>query len=331
MSLKVIKAGLLDTVQDTGRWGYQYLGVNVSGAMDRFSAQLANALLGKELNQPVIEMHFPAATYQFLEPAIICLAGADFSPTVNGELIPIHQPVSVPKDAILTCKAWKAGARCYLATLSSITIDSWLNSYSTATKVGVGGYKGRALQEGDVIGLTPTGAIPSAIPAATVAPLHWTAEGVHFHCPEMQFVVGNEWYELSTAMQRQFLNQSFAISSSSDRIGYRLVGEPLHTKQPISLVSAAVCFGTIQLLPNGQLVVLMADHQTTGGYPRIGHVISAHLPHLAQANPGDTFRFALTNTKAAEEKLVAQQKYLVQLQNACKFKIENQLHAAYGS
>ena len=327
MSLSIIKAGLLDTVQDTGRWGYQHLGVNVSGAMDRFSAQLANALLGKELNEPVIELHFPAATFQFQEPTIICLAGADFLPTINGEAIPLHQPVAVAKDAVLTFKGWKSGARCYLSTIHPWKLKRWLGSSSTSYKLGVGGLNGRPLKAGDVIDFEKTVHIPIRSQTTSIQPLHWMAEGVHIPFEEVQFVIGNEWYELNTAMQTQFLNQVFTISLASDRMGYRLMGAPLYTETPMQIVSSAVSYGTIQLLPNGQLIVLMADHQTTGGYPRIGHVIAAHLPRLAQARPLDTFRFALTNNTVAEEKLEAQQKYLVQLQNACKFKIENLLHA----
>ncbi|WP_066405837.1 biotin-dependent carboxyltransferase family protein [Flavisolibacter tropicus] len=328
MSLKVIKAGLLDTIQDTGRWGYQHLGVNVNGAMDRFSAQLANALLGKTLNEPVIEMHFPAATIQFQEATVICLTGADFTPTINGKPIPLNQPVAVSKEAVLAFKALQAGARCYLATLQSLQLTPWLGSYSTAYKVGAGGYEGRPLQKEDVLAFTNAINIEPLLQGQVMMPLHWAAEGVHTRFEEVQFTIGNEWYELNTTMQTQFLNQVYTIAPASDRMGYRLVGAALHTEQSISLISSAVSFGTIQLLPNGQLVVLMADHQTTGGYPRIGHVITAHLPHLAQAKPNDSFRFALTNNHVAEEKLLAQHKYLVQLQNACKFKIENRLHAA---
>ena len=327
MSLNIIKAGLLDTVQDIGRWGYQHLGVNVSGAMDRFSAQLANALLGKELNAPIIEMHFPAATLNFLETTVICLTGADFSPSLNGKPIPLHQPVVVARGAVLAFKGWKSGARCYLATLHPWKLESWLGSCSTSYKLGAGGLNGRPLKEGDVIDFVETGPVPLLSQTTAVHPLPWMAEGVHTTFDEVQFVIGNEWYELNTAMQTQFLNQIFTISLASDRMGYRLIGAPLYTENPLQLVSSAVSYGTIQLLPNGQLIVLMADHQTTGGYPRIGHVITAHLPRLAQALPLGTFQFALTNNRVAEEKLEAQYKYLSQLQNACKFKIENLLHA----
>src|SRR5690348_5327335 len=134
MSLKIIKAGLLDTVQDLGRHGFGHQGINPSGAMDRFSASLGNALLGKELNAPVIEMHFPAAKIHFQTEAVICLAGADFTPLIDGNEIHIHQPVAVNKNAVLSFTRIRNGARCYLALLNELRIESWLNSYSTNLK-----------------------------------------------------------------------------------------------------------------------------------------------------------------------------------------------------
>ena len=124
-----------------------------------------------------------------------------------------------------------------------------------------------------------------------------------------------------------FLNNSFKVTPVSDRMGYRLHGDALEQKTNEQLVSSAVNFGTIQLLPNGQLITLMADHQTTGGYPRIGHIISAHLPKLAQMSPNEELKFAMTNVKAAEEKLAAQQQYLTALQNTCNLKMQNWLNA----
>ena len=110
-------------------------------------------------------------------------------------------------------------------------------------------------------------------------------------------------------------------------MGYRLGGDPLEQNSNEQLISSAVTFGTVQLLPNGQLIILMADHQTTGGYPRIAHVISAHLPKLAQMNPNEELKFAMTDVKSAEEKFAAQQQYLIALQNTCNLKMQNWLNA----
>jgi antagonist of KipI len=120
------------------------------------------------------------------------------------------------------------------------------------------------------------------------------------------------------ASKQGFLENNFLIHPSSDRMGYQLKGAPLALERPLELVSSAVSFGTVQLLPNGQLIVLMADHQTTGGYPRIAHVVSAHLPKLAQLRPCDTIQFKLMDHNAAERMLVSRQKELHILQRSCR-------------
>ena len=323
MSLKIIKAGLLDTVQDGGRYGFQHLGINPGGAMDRFSASLANALLGKELTAPVIELHFPAAQIRFQKKAVICLAGADFSPVLNGEEIAVNQPIAVKENAVLSFKAKRSGARCYLSLLNALDLEPWLNSYSTNLKAAVGGFRGRRLQKDDEI---PFGNLAFGL-EQPFALLPWRYSLPESRNNEVGFVPGPEWSWLNTKNQTLFLNGTFTLSPSSDRMGYRLQGEALEQERREPLLSSAVRFGTVQLLPNGQLIVLMADHQTTGGYPRIANVVRAHLPKLAQMNVGEQFRFVMTTVEEAEEKYLAQQKYLQDVQIACKLKIQNWFNA----
>lgn len=315
---------MFDTVQDAGRYGYQHLGINPGGAMDRHAASLANALLGKTLNSPVIELHFPAAVMRFEQACVVCLAGADFSPLVDDLPVPLHQPFVVAAGSVLQFKAVRNGARCYLAVLNELLLPKWLNSYSTNLKVGAGGYQGRRLVKGDELRFAPLQNL-KLNEAVTTLPWRYS-EGMD-SANEVEFIPGNEWNWLNTKSQTVFLNEAFTITPASDRMGYRLQGEVLIPEKNDSLVSSAVCFGTVQLLPNGQLIVLMADHQTTGGYPRIGHVISAHLPRLAQKKPGDKINFVLTNLAAAEEKRVQQQTSLQHLQNTCALNLQNWLHA----
>jgi antagonist of KipI len=134
---------------------------------------------------------------------------------------------------------------------------------------------------------------------------------------EIGFIPGNEWDQLSAAARDAFTQNNFLIHPSSDRMGYQLSGGPLMMDRPVEMVSSAVSFGTVQLLPGGQMIVLMADHQTTGGYPRIAHVISAHLPKLAQLRPCDNIQFKRMDISAAEILLAAQQKEIHILQRAC--------------
>lgn len=323
MSLKIIKAGLLDTVQDLGRYGYQHQGINPGGAMDRFSAQLANALLGKELNAPVIEMHYPAPQIQFQKKTVICLTGADFKPMINGKEISLHQPISVGANTVLAFKEKLRGARCYLSILPALTIEHWLHSSSTNLKAAAGGYKGRALQKGDEIEFTQV----AFTLEKEVVSLPWKYRADENTTNEIKFIPGPEWNWLNTKNQTHFLNNAFIITPSSDRMGYRLGGESLEQALKEQLISSAVNFGTVQLLPNGQLIVLMADHQTTGGYPRIATVLSAYLPKLAQMSAGEELKFVMTNIEAAEEKWMAQQKLVTHLQNTCKLKLQNWLDA----
>ena len=293
MSLEIIRTGILDTIQDCGRQGFQHLGINPDGAMDRFSAQLANALLGKELSSPVIEMHFPAAQIRFEKDAVICLSGADFSPSVNDEPVPCHHPLIVSKNSVLKFNRLLTGARCYLSVWNELDMKPWMNSYSTNLKAGIGGWNGNALQKNDRIGFKKQTAMTSLLKGRSFLILPWKSMDIVDSRNEIEFIIGSEWFWLTKEAQESFQNNWYQISNEADRMGYRLASGKLELKTEEQLISSAVSFGTVQMLPSGQLIILMADHQTTGGYPRIAHIISAHLPILAQKKPNDVVKFVL--------------------------------------
>jgi antagonist of KipI len=150
-----------------------------------------------------------------------------------------------------------------------------------------------------------------------ILPWRVNTEKIYQHPHEIGVIPGHEWAWLPDTSRRSFMENNYLIHPSSDRMGYQLSGAPLSLEQPLELVSSAVSFGTVQLLPGGQLIVLMADHQTTGGYPRIAHVVSAHLPKLAQLRPSDTIQFKLMDLESAEQLLVSRQKELHILQRSC--------------
>lgn len=135
-------------------------------------------------------------------------------------------------------------------------------------------------------------------------------------------IEGKEFEWLTKESKEVFKTCSFKVLGMADRMGYRLAGKPLQLDNKTQLVSSGVAFGTVQLLPNGQLIVLMADHQTTGGYPRLANVISAHLPALAQMKPNDQFEFLFTNVETAEYKLLKQYRYLLSVQHASSLKMQ---------
>jgi antagonist of KipI len=331
MNLRIIKSGVLDTIQDLGRYGWQHLGINPAGAMDRFSAQLANILVGNDPGLPVIELHFPAASFFFERPALIAISGADFNAVLNGEDIPVDQPVLVNKYSVLQFQRLNKGARAYLAIEGGLEMDQWLDSYSTHLKAAAGGYSGRSLQTDDEIRLSSSINWGPYLHGKEFYLLPWQASTDWEKQPgvEINILLGKEWARLTEASQKQLLQQTFTLTPQSDRMGYRLQGEPLQLESKEEMISTAVNFGTLQLLPNGQLTILMADHQTTGGYPRVGHVISAHHSKLAQVRPGEPVRFSLMDHQQAEELFIQQQKHLQQIRNACQLKLEHFIHALH--
>lgn len=329
MSLRIIKAGVLDTIQDMGRYGFQYLGINPTGAIDKFSTQVANALVGNDPQQAVIEMHFPAPVFLFQQPALIALSGADFSASINGETIPSNHPIVVTKNCVLQFHEPLHGSRNYLAIQSGFKMTKWLNSNSTHLKAKAGGFFGRAFQKDDEIYFNQT--IPSSFLKnhEEFFVLPWQAD-VNWHDPsysdEVFVLTGNEWGRLTEASKKKFLSEEFSVGLNSDRMGYRLNVGSLETTIKDEVISSAVNFGTIQLLPGKQLIMLMADHQTTGGYPRLAHIISAHHSKIAQMRAGEKINFRLTDVQTAENLLLEQHKLLTQLQEACKFKLEEFFH-----
>jgi antagonist of KipI len=321
MAFSIIKPGLLDTIQDMGRSGFGSWGVNPGGAMDPYAAEVANLLVGNDKQEAVVEIHFPGPQILFEQNTLISVTGADFCPMINDERIPVWQPVVVRKNTVLHFPSLISGSRCYLSVHGGYCMKKWLRSYSTLLQAGIGGWEGRPLKKGDELpynentiyfaGLLKEEKNHSALPWRV------NVENIYHYPHEIGFIPGMEWTKLSPASKRQFLEDNFLIHPSSDRMGYQLKGSPLIMDQPTTLLSSAVSFGTVQLLPSGQLIVLMADHPTTGGYPRIAHVVSAHLSKLAQLRPSDTIQFKMMDLQTAEQLLANRQKEMHILQRAC--------------
>jgi antagonist of KipI len=321
MAFSIIKPGLLDTIQDMGRHGYSNWGVNPGGAMDIYAAQVANLLVGNDKHEAVIEIHFPGPQILFEQNTLIAITGADFSPMVNDELIPRWQPVVVRKNTVLHFPSLVRGGRCYLSVHGGYCLKKWLNSYSTSLKAGAGGWNGMPLKKGDELPFNESNIYFAGLlkdqSDFEVLPWRVNIDKIYEFPHEIGFIPGHEWPLLPASAHNTFVENNYIIHPSSDRMGYQLSGSPIFPDKPLELVSSAVSFGTVQLLPDGQLIVLMADHQTTGGYPRIAHVITAHLPKLAQLRPSDTVQFKQMDLETAEQLLVSRQKELHILQRSC--------------
>lgn len=324
MSICVVKGGMLDTIQDHSRDGYAYLGINPGGAMDRVAMQVANALVGNAPGTAVVEMHFPAADLLFEEAALVALAGADAEVRVNDIPVPTLHPVAIQKGAVLSIGKRKTGARLYLAVQGGLDIAPWLNSYSTHLKAVTGGYEGRRLLKGDRLTLAQP--FRYAFQNKTVEVFPWSANVAELYSDELiHFVPGAQYGLLDEFSLEKLHTHPCRISRESDRMGYRLQTETLHLTQYKECISSAVVRGTIQMLPNGQLIILMADHQTTGGYPVIGYVAAADLSSLAQKQAGEFFRLKEIHLSSAENFIYQQQMNLQQLQNACTLRLQEYL------
>jgi antagonist of KipI len=321
MSLEIIRSGVLDTVQDAGRHGYSKWGINVGGAMDRYAAGVANVLTGNDMNAAVIEMHFPAPHIKFLNDSLISVTGADFNPFIDEEQVPNWQPIVVRKDGVLSFKRKMWGTRCYLSIHGELRLASWLGSKSTNLKIAAGGFGGKPLKKGDRLLVDSHKYLIQASAMFTTLPWRVNAHAVYEEANTIFIIDGNEWSWLSPESQQRLLSESLAIDSTSDRMGYYLKHDPLRYNTQLQLISAGVSFGTIQGLPDGRLIVLMADHQTTGGYPRIAHVASAHLPKLAQLGANDRIHFQKVSMEVAENMVFSLRQDLNGLQQSCRMKL----------
>ena len=324
MSIRIIKQGIADSMQDTGRYGYQHMGINPGGAMDTLAAQKANLLVGNDVNEAVIEIHFPASSFLFTRDAVIAMSGADFSAAVNDIPVPVNTTLIVAKNSLLQFKKINNGARIYLAAKGGFDIPKWLGSYSTNVVAGIGGFNGRFLKKDDEILLRQNDDLSELLTKNSFIELSLKADSANFYSsPDIiRIIKGNEWDWLTEGSKQKYINSPFIITPQSNRMGYRMHGEALQTITNRQLISTAVTNGTIQLLPNGQLIILMADHQTTGGYPRIGHVIAVDIPMLAQMHMNSAIRFRFIDIKEAEDLFINQQDYLLRLKNECNFYLD---------
>ncbi|MFT3745714.1 MAG: biotin-dependent carboxyltransferase family protein [Pyrinomonadaceae bacterium] len=297
MSILIRKPGILTTIQDTGRHGFRKFGINPGGAMDQTAARLANIILCNDENAAVIEAHFPAPEIVFEDDTLVALGGADFAPGLDGIAVENWRCFNAEKGSTLRFKNKNAGNRCYIAVRGGVDVEKWLGSASTSLTASIGGYKGRKLEAGDRISINAV-SFDKRFAGRRVSP---SLIPMYRPFPTVRVVPCAEFTYLSSNGLDLLEFQDFTISHQSNRMGFRLTGSPIALDHPLELVSSAVCFGTIQLLPDGQLIVLMADHQTTGGYPRLAQVISRDLPLIAQLGANEKVAFYFVDVAHAEE------------------------------
>lgn len=327
MSLLIEAPGLLTTVQDLGRQGYQHLGITPGGAMDEVSHRMANLLVGNPAGAATLEITLAGPTVRFEADALIALCGADLSPTLEGLPLPRWRPVLVPRGSLLRFGQPREGCRCYLAVAGGFQIPAVLGSLSTHLSAGFGGFQGRPLKSGDRLDFGPH--------PRKLDPSLWEAlrqEGRPFGAPDwfapwfreldfvrpatLRFISGPQWASLTAASGEAFFEETFRVAPQADRMGIRMLGPRLALAQPLEMVSSGVATGTIQLPPDGSPILLMADRQTTGGYPRLGELASVDLPRAAQLRPGDTLRFAAISLAEAQQLYLDREARFLELERA---------------
>lgn len=297
MSIRVLRPGLLTTVQDLGRWGKQRYGVVVGGAMDSFALRMANLLVGNEENAAALEMTLLGPTLRFEQDALVALCGGEFHPTLDDHPMSTWRPAFIKKGTTFHCGSAVTGCRGYLAVAGGIEVPLVLGSHSTYLRGNFGGYAGRALQEGDRLAMNEQALAVSPNPSpwgiGSLAP-------AYNDNPTIRVILGSEFDWLAPRSQEQLFAAEFEVTPQSDRMGYRLSGPQLEFTVPRELISEAVCPGVIQVPADGQPILLMADCATTGGYPKVGCVASVDLPLAAQLRPGTKLRFAAVSLAQAQ-------------------------------
>jgi biotin-dependent carboxylase-like uncharacterized protein len=322
MGIRVRQPGLLTTVQDTGRFGEYALGMPPSGAMDVFSYQVGNYLVGNEDGAAGLEMTYLGPELVFTQDAVIAITGAEMPPKINGEEAPTWEVIAVEAGDVLSFDYLRSGARSYLAVAGGIDVPIFMHSRSTYTLIGLGGLEGRALQEGDELEVGEGGDRSERVGMAVDEDKLPT----YSRETELRVIIGLASYRLTEESMEEFLNTTWTVTPDADRVGYRYRGGELKFVEreqpagagadPANVVDFGYPIGSIQVPGGVEPIVLMNDAVTGGGYATIGTVISADRDRLAQTKTNDKTRFRSVELDEALEAREERRQLMVQIKQA---------------
>ncbi len=301
--LKVIRAGLYTSVQDGGRIGLRQSGISYCGALDKPALQIANLLVGNAPDAAALEITLGQCCFEFEQDGWFALTGAGCDAKLDDAAVWTGWRLPVKAGQRLTLKRPVHGMRSYLAITGGIDVPQVMDSYSTDLKIGMGGFEGRLLKDGDCLPICPGG--HSFMEAQGVKQLLWNNR--------VRALPGPEYHEFDQASQDALWRLPWQLSPQSNRMGYRLQGQKLQRTTDREMVSHGLLPGVIQVPHNGQPIILMNDAQTTGGYPRIACIIEADMYHLAQIPLGQPIHFVPCTLEEALEARRVQKQYLEQL------------------
>jgi len=303
-SIRVVKPGWCTTVQDLGRHGYQHYGVSVSGAMDRLGLVIANRLVNNPDVAAALEITIVGPELVFEEAAVLAITGADLSPAIDGQSVPLWTTLAIQAGSRMTFGRRRTGARSYIAVAGTLDIPSRWGSRSTHISSGTGGFNGRALLADDLLRVNVDQRARPLI-GAMLAP---DSRPLYVDAPTLRVIAGPQ--HMNAAALSVLTATPYRLTSQSNRMGYRLEGQRLHEDPSPPRLSDGTAMGALQIPPDGSPILLMADRPTTGGYPKIATVISADLPQAAQLQPGDTLTFRTTTLGEAELALMNQWRHI---------------------
>lgn len=295
MGFRVLKGGMLTTIQDFGRNGYQSQGFSVGGALDVRSFKLANMLLDNPENEAVLEITLIGPELEFTASTIIAITGGDFSPTINGQPAPMYTAIGINKGDILKFGGARTGTRCYVAFSGYLKAPVVMGSRSTSLKSHIGGFKGRKLEAGDYVEeRIKRRYLPFFLSRKLPAPDYEGDDGV------LRVVMGPQDDLISPQGIETFLNSEYTITSEFDRMGCRLDGPIIAPKKTSDIISDGIALGAIQVPSAGKPIILLADRQTTGGYAKIATMISVDIPRLVQKKTDEKIRFKAVTVQEAQ-------------------------------
>ena len=301
MSMEILRPGLISTIQDLGRFGYQASGFAPTGACDSLSMRRANALVGNDPGEAVLEMMLLGITAKFNTACVIAITGADMTPKINGFAVENGAAIRIAAGDKLELSGTRGGMCCYLAVSGGFDVPLAMGSRSTGMRFAVGGFEGRRLKAGDVLKLrAPVPDLPNFQCRRLVSMPVFSKHVV------LRAVAGPQDYMFSDQEVRAFFSRPYSVTNATDRMGIRLEGEPIIPKTTSDIISDGTAFGAIQVPSGGQPIILMADRQTTGGYAKIATVITADLPRAAQMTPGTSVRFMRVSIDQAQDILALQ-------------------------
>ena len=290
--IEILDGGLLTTIQDTGRYGFQKFGIPISGAMDSQSIKSANILLDNPINAACLEITVIGPKIKFLNDTFISITGANISPKINNQTTKMWESIKIKKGDILEFKELLDGMRAYIGFSGGIDVEKVMDSRSTYIQGNLGGFKGRKLETGDILKSFENND-QSSMHLRKYKPL------IYGHEHEIRIILGPQNDYFSAESISTLLNSEYKISLESDRMGYRLDGPPINHIDTPDIISDGTPNGAIQIPGDGIPIILLADRGTTGGYTKIATVISSDLPKLGQALPGDILKFNVITIEEA--------------------------------